>query len=461
LQFNQLEAVTGGTLCGIAAGTSYFRGVSIDSRTVTDGNLFVAIHGERDDGHKYIDQALTRRAAGVMVDHSCADLELIVNRAPVLAVDDTHRAMIILAAKYRDDLKAKFVAVTGSNGKTTTKEFIYQLLQAVMLGAYRSPGNLNNLFGVPLSIFAIPSDCRIAVLELGISTADEMPRLAALVRPSAIVITNVGPSHLEFLDTIEDVAQAKLELVRKAEPTTPVIVNGDDRVLLSESKKIRPDVITFSIRGNGDFCLDTAPVLTDSGQKVVIEDNHFELPLPGNHQVENLLAAYAVVRTLGFNFHDVDTTEIKFQSAPMRGQLEEHSGVRVLLDCYNANPDSVKAGLQTFDQLNTAGRKIVLLGDMLELGNESEQFHREIGRLLADYKYDRIILVGTHSAATMEAVLEVGCDRRIISYFRTTYEAVEGLTGFFNEGDLVYIKGSRGMGMESILETIESSGGGS
>lgn len=424
-----------------------------------DGNLFVAIRGEHDDGHRYIDQALTRRAAGVMVDHSCSDLDLIVDKAPVLSVDDTHRAMISLAANYRNDMAARFVAVTGSNGKTTTKEFIFELLQAVTSGVYRSPGNLNNLFGVPLSIFAIPPDCLLAVLELGISTPDEMPRLAALVRPEVVVITNVGPSHLQFLQTVEEVAQAKLELVRNAGSTTPVIVNGDDEVLLGEAKKIRPDLITFSVKGNGNFCLDATPQVTAIGQKIMIEGNHFELPLVGNHQAENLLAAYAVVRTLGFDFHGIDTTEISFQTAPMRGQLEKRNGVTVLLDCYNANPYSVRAGLQSFQQLKTGKRRIVVLGDMLELGSEAGKFHREVGQQLAGYEYDQIILVGSHSVATMEGALGAGCNGSIISHFPSTDEATEGLVGFFVEGDLVYIKGSRGMRLEKILEAIENSEG--
>lgn len=459
MRFNQLEAVTGGTLCGAATGTSCFNGVSIDSRTVATGNLFIAIRGEHTDGHKYIDQALTRHAAGVMVDHSCADLDLIVDKSPVLAVDDTHRAMITLAANYRNELDAKFVAVTGSNGKTTTKEFIFQLLQTVTSGVYRSPGNLNNLFGVPLSIFAIPSDCKVAVLELGISTPDEMPKLAALVRPEIVVITNVGHSHLESLATIEEVAQAKLELVRKAERTIPVIVNGDDKVLLGEAKKIRQDIITFSLKGNGSFCLDAPPKSIASGQEIIIEGNSFELPLPGDHQVENLLAAYAVVRTLGFDFHDVDTAQIKFQTAPMRGQLEERGGVTLLLDCYNANPNSVRAGLRAFDQLKRGKRRIVVLGDMLELGQDAGKFHREIGLLLAGYKYDKILLIGSHSVETMEGALEAGCDSGIISYFPTTIDATASLTGFFVEGDLVYVKGSRGMRLEEILDAIKSTGG--
>ena len=221
LRFDKLAAAVGGTLYNTERAKSEFSGVSIDSRSVTEQQLFVAIRGERLDGHDYVTQALKRGASGLVVEYNYPGLQKVPGYIPVIAVRNSHEAMMQMAARYRNACPATFVGITGSNGKTTTKELTCSLLQAVETDIYRSPGNLNNLFGVPLALFGVPSDCRIAVIELGISTEVEMPRLAAMVHPEMIIITNIGPTHLEFLGSLEAVARAKLEPVSYTHLTLP------------------------------------------------------------------------------------------------------------------------------------------------------------------------------------------------------------------------------------------------
>ena len=239
--------MTGGRLYHAEGASAVFKGVSIDSRTLTRGQLFVAIRGASLDGHRYINQAVQRGAAGIIAEFSYPELEAIPGTVPMVAVENSHDAMIALAVQYRHAVGARYVGITGSNGKTTTKELTWHLLQAVEPKSYRSPGNLNNLYGVPLALFGVPQDCRVAVLEMGISTEVEMPRLSEIVRPDVAVVTNVGATHLEFLGTIPAVAKAKLELVRFSAADVPVIVNADDSILMAEVKRLSRPTVTFAL----------------------------------------------------------------------------------------------------------------------------------------------------------------------------------------------------------------------
>ena len=455
LRFRQLAAVTGGELHGAEKADAAFTGVTIDSRIVNQGELFVAIRGDNNDGHRFIDQAIEKGASGVVMESSDPNADKYSQRVTVVRVADSHQAMLRLASKYRDSLQAKFVGITGSNGKTTTKELACQLIKAVEKNTYCSPGNLNNLYGVPLAIFGISENTKVAVLELGISTRDEMPRLANIVHPELILITNVGPSHLQFLDSVEYVARAKLELVRKAPPHVPVIVNADDDILVTETKKIRNDIITFSLENAAHFKVETIGRDADGAPLVTIEGNRFRLPLEGKHQVSNLMAAYAIFRTLGFSFEGVDTESLTLASAPMRGQRLVIDGVTFIADCYNANPDSMKAGLAAFFEMDTTGRRVVILGDMLELGDDSPGYHRQIGELLGGYDFELAILVGEQSGHIADGAKDAGIQPEKLRHFDDTGQAVEVVKELLQKDDFVYIKGSRGIGLEAVLNLFE------
>ncbi len=456
MRFDQLAALTGGRLfTGTAEGPERFRGVSIDSRTLGAGELFVAIRGENRDGHEFIPQAVSNGAAGVLAEFAYSELEQVSTDLPVVAVDDSHEAMIALAKQYRHSVAARFVGITGSNGKTTTKELAYHLIAAVEEHTYRSPGNLNNLYGVPLALFKIPESCRVAVLEMGISTNVEMPRLVEIVDPDVVLITNVSATHLEFLKTVEDVAKAKLELVRAARDEVPAIINADDAVLMAQAAGIRQTYVTFGIDNEADFRPESWEIGSEGAMEVVLEGNQFVLPLVGKHQVYNLTAAYAIARTLGFDFQNIDTQKIRLETAPMRGQMITRGGVRLLVDCYNANPENVKAGLAAYFAAGTAGRRVVILGDMLELGEDAKKYHRETGAQLAGYDFDLAVFVGPLAEHMKAGAEGAGVEKGKVRHYASTTECAANIDEILMTDDFVYIKGSRGIGLEEIWRGLD------
>jgi len=457
LRFVELAARTGGTLYNTYNSNRAFTGVSIDSRSVTDGMLFVAIRGERVDGHDYIDQAIDRGASGIVGEFAWPGLESIRGNFPVVGVADSHEAMISLAEQYRDSLIARFVGITGSNGKTTTKELAFSMIKVAEPHAFRSPGNLNNLFGVPLTLFQIPRETKVAIMELGISTPGEMDRLADMVHPDIIVMTNVGPSHLQFLSSVEEVARAKLELVRRADASVPVILNADDPVLMSEAKKIRSDYITFALDNEADYTVDDIAITDNGATAVTIDGRRFLLPLIGRHQVSNLLAAYAAFATLGYSFEGVDTEAIRFDTPPMRGQRVTKHDMTFIADCYNANPESVRAGLAAFFEMTVPGRRVVILGDMLELGEKSRDYHREAGERLAQYDFDLAITVGPLSQEIISGAIAQGNPKNIFHHFDNSHDAADAVRALLHEGDFVYLKGSRGIELENVLNVFDDS----
>lgn len=451
LRFDKLAAITGGTLSNTEEASKMFAGVAIDSRSKCDGKLFVAIRGPQNDGHNYISSAIDKGASGIVAEFNFPNLERIPMDVPVVKVHNSHEAMLTMASYYRDRSRARFVAITGSNGKTTSRELTYQLLSAVEPYSYRSPGNLNNLYGVPLAIFGMPSDTKVAVLELGISTKSEMPRLAEIVRPQMVVITNVAPSHIEFLSSVEDVAQAKLQLVSAADDSVPVIINADDAVLVRETHKIRDNVITFGMEMKSDFQPDKVTTQESGETFVVIEGNQFRLSLVGRHQVYNLLAAYTVCRTLGYSFNNIDTENILLATEPMRGQRVKYKGIDFVIDCYNANPVSMYAGIEAFFTLQTSHRRVLILGDMLELGTEAVRYHRETGRMISNYDFDLAITVGPLAKFIAQEAKANGVTSDRLLYFNSAAECETEIEKLLQSDDLVYLKASRGIGLEAVL----------
>lgn len=456
LRFDQLAAMTGGTLYNSTAAAKSFTGVSIDSRNIDTDQLFVAIPGERFDGHDFVVSAIDRGAAGIMVETTWPRLYQVSGDIPVVAVENTHAAMINLAHQYRRQSGAKVIGITGSNGKTTTKEFTYALANAVEQNVYRSPGNFNNLFGMPLALFAMPAQVNLAVMEMGISTRGEMTRLARLVRPDIVAITNVGASHLEFLNSIEDVARAKLELVTASEPSVPVVINADDRILYDQAHKLRDDLVTFAINAPARYKPERIDTNANGTTLVTIEGKAFMIQLPGRHQVYNLLAAYALLKTLGYDFQNVDTPSIVLSTAPMRGQTIETDGIRIVADCYNANPESVKAGLEAFFSMRPGVRQVLILGDMRELGTQAAALHRQIGQALAAYDFHRALMVGPFMRHAIEGAIAEGVSPTRFEHYHTAEQCAAEIRNVLKDGDHVFIKASRGTGLDKVLNTIVS-----
>lgn len=456
MRFDQLEQMTGGKLLTVNRAEQKFAGVSIDSRTVGNGELFFAIDGERSDGHQFVDEAVLAGASGVVVRDGFFADKLLPEKAAVVEVADTHVAMMHLTKKYLATLAIDRIGITGSNGKTTTKEYTYRLLRAVRDNVYRTPGNFNNLFGVPLTLFAMPVETKVAVFELGISTPGEMLRLASLVRPHLLAITNVGPTHLEFLGSVEAVAIEKLLAMKSAVPGASLIINADDDLLVAETRRAGYEYVTFGVKAEADFKPDAVALSDDGTMLVTIEGHRFVLPLFGEYQVSNLMAAYAIVSTLGYRFDKVATEQISLTTDGMRGETIQAAGITFIADCYNANPESVKAGLASFASAAVTGRRIVILGDMLELGDDAEEYHRAVGRTLVDYSFDLVVAIGPLAVQTIEAAKGAGLtDAQLIRY-DDVQAAVESLSTILCKGDTVYLKGSRGIGLERILDSFVS-----
>ncbi len=456
MRFDQLVSTTGGRLLNTEYGQRTFTGVSIDSRTLEKGQLFVAVRGERHDGHDYVDQAAQKGASGILVDAGYVGGHTLPGETPVVAVPNTHAAMLLMAREYLDAVAPRKAAITGSNGKTTTKEFTAQLLAAVEKRVYHSPGNFNNLFGIPLALFAMPEDTTVAVLEMGISVPGEMARLARIIRPHLVAVTNVSATHLEFLGTVQAVAREKLSSVQEIAPDAPLIINADDPVLVKEAAAVRENCVTFGIDRKATYMPDKVE-RDDAGDMIVtIEGHRLRVPVFGRYQVYNLLAAYAIFRTMGYSLDGVDSESIRLSTAPMRGEAIVSREVTFVADCYNANPDSVKAGLQSFSEYPNARRRLVILGDMLELGEEAVRYHIEIGRLVAEYNIDLAILVGPLSAHAADAAIEAGMKGERVWHYSTADICASEMREFLKAGDLVYLKGSRGIGLEKILTAWQS-----
>ncbi len=441
--------------------TAVFKGVAIDSRVVGGEQLFVAIEGVSDDGHRYLDDAVGKNCAGLLVNNKFTGIDELKTKVPTVAVDDTHLAMLKLAQNYRNESETKLVAVTGSNGKTTTKEMIYSFIRNKTNKTYRSPGNFNNLFGLPLSIFKMPSDTEYAVFELGISVAGEMQQLAEIAQPEVVLITNIGPTHLETLGTMENVAEEKFSLADSLDADKIVILNADDPTLMQTAAKRKRDFITYGFDSSADYRAEKAGVSSSGYPQIQIDGKIIEVKLFGEHQVYNILAAYTTCRALGLDITAEDLDKLQFDVSMYRGEIENISGLTVIADCYNANPTSMESGLHSFrnylDLPEMVNRpNIVIVGDMLELGEKSIMYHRQIGKLIAELKFENLIAVGQLSKDLFESAKENGFSSNI-NYFTDVSEAGDFLIGNLPRGGVIYLKASRGIGLEKLITLLKGS----
>ncbi len=452
MNLGTLAQIVGGQLRRADQTDRQFDGVCIDSRQIGSGQLFVAIKGQKVDGHRFVDSAFENGASAALVEVDSEYLATVAESCPLITVKDSYAAMVTLAKWYRDSIRATRIGITGSNGKTTTKEIAYTLLNAARRNVFRSPGNLNNLYGAPLAIFAMPADTEFAVLEMGVSVPGEMAKLADIVRPNIVVITNVGATHLEFLGSVEGVAREKLSLMNGADADTKLIVNADDTLLVRSAEQLNRPLITFAVNQKADVKAEEIIYRSDATTQVLIDGHRFNLNLFGGHQVYNLLAAYAIAKAAGVSLDSVDTESIHFTSSPLRGEFLVSHGVSFIVDCYNANPGSVQAGLSSFVTYKTNGRRIVILGDMLELGELSAEYHRQMGEQAADRGLDVAVFVGPLSQEAYKSAISAGRSSKSTFHYPDARSCARETAAMFAEGDIVYVKGSRGIGLETVVE---------
>jgi UDP-N-acetylmuramoyl-tripeptide--D-alanyl-D-alanine ligase len=408
-------------------------GWSVDTRTQNPGDVYFALRGPNHDGHDFLAAAAEKGAAAVVVNVSELRSDWPAEACPTLAVPDTERALQELAAWARQKWGGRVIAVTGSAGKTTTKDAIAHLL-GTELPTGKTNGNFNNHVGVPLSLLSLPDACRVGVIEIGMNHAGEIRRLAAIAKPDIAVVTNVGYAHVEFFDSIEGIAAAKRELI------------DDPRV--AAFAKVHPGrTVTFGFSGTADVRAENV-AFTAAGSRFHALGVDFESPMSGRHAVMNLLAAIAVAHVFEISAERLRQAVASFTVGNMRGQRTLHRGIVIWNDCYNSNPEAAQSMLDVLGE-TPAVRRIAVLGEMLELGSAAEELHRQVGGYAATRGVD--LLIGVHGAARamVEAARQAGVEAQ---FFEDPAEAGERARQVARPGDAVLFKGSRGVKVEKALE---------
>jgi UDP-N-acetylmuramoyl-tripeptide--D-alanyl-D-alanine ligase len=417
-------------------------GYSVDTRTLVPGDLFFALRGESFDGNNYIEQALAKGAAAVVAERPVA--------GPVLVVPDSLQALQRLAVWARDRWAGDVVGVTGSAGKTSTKDVIASLL-AVKFRVGKTAGNFNNHVGLPLSILRLPADAQVAVLELGMNHAGEIRDLARIARPRIGVVTNVGYAHIEFFESIEGIAAAKRELVEALPPDGIAVLNADDPLV---AQFTAAKTITYGLNPGADVRAEEVQFQRDR-TKFRVGGVAFETQLLGRHNVRNILAAIAVAGEYGLTPADLQESVIELQPGAMRGERTCYHNIYLLNDCYNSNPDAAKSMVDVLRD-TPAARRIAVLGEMRELGRWSGILHREVGRYVAGSGID--VLVGIRGAAKemVDAAIDAGLPGTAAFFFEDPADAGKCLRKIAREGDAILFKGSRGTHVEIAMQTFQT-----
>src|SRR5438270_1463823 len=428
--------------------------VSTDSRTIKSGQLFVALRGENFDAHNFLEQVAKAGATGAMVSENTPS-NLPENFA-ILRAPDTLVAYQNLAANYRKTLPLKVLGITGSNGKTSTKDFAASILGRAFR-VTKTEGNFNNHVGLPRTRLEANRDDQFAVWELGMNHPGEIAALARIASADAAIITNIGIAHIEFMGSHEAIAREKGALAEAIDPRGFVVLNADDEFSASIAQRTRARVILAGIEKGAIRAIEVQQ--TSGGcEFTIVEGAHrcrAQLPVPGLHMVQNALLAVAAGRVSGVSLEECAAGLAAAPLAKARLQIKKIRGVEFIDDSYNANPDSMKAALRTLAELPAEGKRIAVFGEMRELGAESEHGHREVGETAATLKIDQLIAIGNIAAEIAHAAKDAGLKNTAI--VGSTAEAADLLGEIAAPGDLVLVKGSRMARTEQVIEAFSTS----
>ncbi len=448
---------TGGSILKGRSDTA-FSGVSIDTRTLASGELFVAIRGELHDAHDFLSRALAGGAAGLLVESGRALPAEIDPDLAVVAVADTTVALGALAAGHRAGFGGPVVAITGSNGKTTTKEMCAAILE-VAAPTLRNPGNWNNQFGLPLTLLRRDARHRSIVLEIGMNHRGEVAGLARIARPTIGAITNVGTAHIEHLGSQEEIAREKGDLVVALEPNATAVLNADDPLVAAQAKRTRARVLHFGLGPDAEVRPEGAPTPTPEGFAfdLVAPEGRCAVRLRGLGEISvcNALAAAAAALAAGASLSHVAAGLEAYR--PVGGRMQRIAlpgGVTLIDDSYNANPQSLAAALRSLANLKGAGRGVAVLGDMGELGPTTADAHRDAGRLLARLGIEFLFALGEHARTLRESAVEAGMDSERALVVGDHDEASARVAELLREEDWVLVKGSRAMQMERVVAAL-------
>ena len=424
--------------------------ISTDTRTISKGSVFLALKGERFDGHDFAAKAMELGAQAVITQRA-------VEGARCIIVDSTAKALLDLAGYYRDKFDIPLVGVTGSVGKTTTKDMI-ALVVAQKYKTLKTQGNLNNEIGMPKTLFGIDSSTQAAVIEMGMSARGEISRMSMCCKPTVCVITNIGVSHIEKLGSQENILAAKLEILDGAKKGAPLVLSMDDKFLANAEVHGLRKVYYYSVKNKN--CDVFAKNIINRGNGVSFDICFGSQTVPaklgciGVHNVKNALAAFCVGLALEVPVDDILTGIESFRPEGLRQNITRKGGVNFVVDCYNAAPDSMKASLSMLDQVETDGMRYCILADMLELGEKSKEFHMTVGKYVAQSSADRLYCYGEMAKNYIIGAVENGFDKNRCMHFSDRDELADYLRGRLKSGDSVLLKGSRAMALEEVFKAL-------
>ena len=441
-----------------------FSDVATDSRKVKRGSLFVALKGEKFDGHAFLAEAVRRGAACLLVHRRAGGR---FDGATVINVPDTLHALGEMAHYRRAKFAPKILAITGSNGKTTTKEMVASILQRASLDGrplrgrvLKTEGNFNNLVGLPLTLLGLRARERVAVLEMGTSRPGEIGRLAEIADPDIGLITSIAPAHLSGLGSLAGVAREKGDLFRAMDGRGIAVINLDDVRIRRLGERFKGTKITYG--KNGEVRAESLKSLGARSMEFTLragrDERRIRLNLSGEHNVANALGAAAMAYGLGVDLEAVRRGLEAVRPFPMRMEIERWKGIGIINDAYNANPASVEAALKTLAQMAGRGRRVVVLGDMLELGSEKRRRHLELGQKAARYRVDRLYLFGDQARYVKEGALGAGMEEERVIVGRSHREIARRIRRHARKEDWLLFKGSRGMQMDKVLAALKETG---
>lgn len=424
--------------------------VVTDSRLVRPGSVFVAIVGERLDGHDFVADAFQKGAVAAVVSKKSEGVT-----GEQLLVANTMDAHILMAKNYKEQFPSLLsVAVTGSVGKTTTKEMVAAIFSEFG-NTLKNEGNLNNEVGLPQTIFMIGDDTELAVFEMGMNNLGDIRKLTGAVQPKAAIITGIGVSHIENLGTRENILKAKLEVVEGIQKGGMLVVNGDDELLMKARKALSVDSVTFAIENSDADVVAKGIMARPQSSEFVIDDRingefHAMIPAVGSHNILDAIAAYTLATRVGFDPQRAAAALKNYAPTGMRQHIVSFNGITVIEDCYNANPDSMRAALDALSAVPAEGIRVAVLGDMLELGSISDEEHRKLGIEAARSGIDILLCYGEQMKHAAEAARAARVTS--VEWFDDKRELADYLSKTLHAGDAVVFKGSRGMRLEEIIE---------
>lgn len=423
--------------------------ISIDTRTLNKDDLYIPIIGENFDGHKFIDSAIMKGAKAIFSEEE----KFVKDDFPIIYVKDTTKALQEFSSKYRQSLDIKVIAITGSNGKTSTKDLISKVLEQKYVVS-KTIGNLNNHIGLPLTLLKFNKATDIGVVEMGTDGFGQIEELSKIAKPDIAIITNIGDSHLEALKTKENIAREKLHIIDYLSKNGVFYYNLDDPILTSEYKKLNKKVrdISFGKDPKADYRINIIES-NNKGSLFTLNDNFYNLSLIGRHQVYNASVAIAIAEEMGIEEDKIKKALLENEASSMRTELMNMNGFDILNDSYKSNPQSLITALDTLSILNGYRNKIAILGDMLELGENEEDLHRNIGKHINPDNLDYLLLFGPLSKYIYEEALKIMGENRVF-YFDNKDKLVDKAKYIIKKGDIVLVKASRSMHLEEIIESL-------